>query len=61
MENSKKKRSLLELATDSLKDYAVISKQEFGRIMHDPASSEEQIAEALRQLEAAEGYDNLAD
>lgn len=61
MENNKKKRSLLELATDSLRDMFAITKEEFGRIMHDPAASQEQIADALRQLEEAGGYEGLAD
>ena len=38
-----------------------LSKSEFGRIMHDPDASDEQIADALRQLEDACGYENLPD
>lgn len=60
-QTKKKKRSLLELATDSLRNYALVTKQEFGRIMHDPGASDEQIADALRQLEDACGYENLPD
>lgn len=38
-----------------------ITKDEFGRIMHDPNSSDEDIADALRKLEDAGGYENLED
>ena len=55
----KKKRSLLELANDSLKNF-LITKKEFGRIMHDPTASAEQVADALAALES-EGYENLPD
>ena len=38
-----------------------LSKSEFGRIMHDPDASEEEIQEALKMLHEADGYENLAD
>ena len=51
----------------SLLDYVnsleegVLTKEEFGRIMHDPNATEEEQAEALRELEAVGGYENLGD
>ena len=39
----------------------VLTKQEFGRIMHDPEATQEEIAEALKMLQDADGYENLAD
>lgn len=38
-----------------------LTKQEFGRIMHDPDATEEEIQDALKQLEEADGYENLGD
>lgn len=38
-----------------------LTKREFGRIMHDPDASEEEIQEALKMLHEADGYENLAD
>ena len=38
-----------------------LTKEEFGRIMHDPESTDEEIAEALRMKEEAGGYENLGD
>lgn len=38
-----------------------MTKDEFGRIMHDPNATEEEKAEALRMLEEADGYENLGD
>ena len=38
-----------------------LTKQEFGRIMHDPNATEQEIEEALQQLEEADGYENLGD
>jgi hypothetical protein len=38
-----------------------ITKEEFGRIMHDPNATEDEIKEALKQLEEADGYENLGD
>jgi hypothetical protein len=38
-----------------------ITKQKFGRIMHDPYASEEAKQEALQMLRDADGYENLAD
>ena len=38
-----------------------MTKDEFGRVMHDPDATEEEKAEALRMLEEAGGYENLGD
>lgn len=38
-----------------------LTKQEFGRIMHDPNATEGEIEEALKMLKEADGYENLAD
>lgn len=38
-----------------------ITKEEFGRIMHDPDATDEEIAEALRLMQEADGYENLED
>ena len=38
-----------------------MTKEEFGRVMHDPNSTEEDINAALKCLEEADGYENLAD
>ena len=38
-----------------------MTKQEFGRIMHDPNSTEAEIEDALRMLQEADGYENLED
>lgn len=38
-----------------------MTKDEFGRIMHDPNATEDEKAEALRMLEEADGYENLGD
>lgn len=38
-----------------------LTKDEFGRIMHDPNATEADKEEALRMMEEAEGYENLAD
>lgn len=40
---------------------ASITKDEFGKIMHDPNATEEEKAEALRMMEEAGGYENLGD
>ena len=50
-------KSLLEL----LQSATSLTKQEFGNIMHDPEATEEDIQEALQQLEEAGGYENLGD
>ena len=39
----------------------VLTKKEFGRIMHDPNATDEEIQEALEMLLEADGYENLAD
>ena len=52
--------SLLDLLNKAAAQ-SVLTKEEFGRIMHDPDSTEEEIAEALKTLEEADGYENLAD
>lgn len=38
-----------------------ITKQGFGRIMHDPEATDEQIEQALQMLQTAGGYENLED
>lgn len=38
-----------------------ITKKEFGRIMHDPTASDDEIQHALELLETAGGYENLGD
>ena len=38
-----------------------LTKEEFGRIMHDPDATQDEIDEALKLLEEADGYENLAD
>lgn len=38
-----------------------LKKEEFGKVMHDPNSTEEEIAEALKILNEAGGYENLGD
>lgn len=38
-----------------------LTKSEFGRIMHDLNSTDEDIQEALKILEEADGYENLGD
>lgn len=38
-----------------------LTKSEFGRIMHDPNATEEEIQEALRMMQEAGGYENLGD
>lgn len=38
-----------------------LTKSEFGCIMHDPDATEEEIQEALKMLQEADGYENLAD
>ena len=52
----------------SLLDYVIglsekpgVTKEEFGRIMHDPNATQEEIDHALESLADAEGYDNLPD
>ena len=39
----------------------VLTKSEFGRIMHDPNATYEEIQEALKMLQEADGYENLGD
>jgi hypothetical protein len=38
-----------------------ITKEDFGRIMHDPNSTQEEIDEALAFLQDCDGYENLPD
>jgi hypothetical protein len=38
-----------------------ITKEDFGRIMHDPNSTQDEIDEALAFLEDCDGYENLPD
>lgn len=37
------------------------TKSEFGRLMHDDETTEEEKQRILRQIEEAGGYDNLED
>jgi hypothetical protein len=55
---SRKKMSMYDWLVDHAES---LTKSEFGRIMHDPASTDEEIAEALRDLEEAGGYEGLGD
>ena len=52
--------SLLDMLTAAAAKNT-ISKGEFGRIMHDPTASEAEKQEALKMLQEADGYENLAD
>ena len=52
--------SLLDLLNSAQKP-AELTKQEFGRIMRDPESTEEDINKALKMLQEADGYENLPD
>jgi len=38
-----------------------LTKKEFGRIMHDPKATDGDRKEALRMMQEADGYENLAD
>lgn len=40
---------------------STLTKEEFGRVMHDPNATDEEIAEALQQLSNCGGYDNLGE
>lgn len=40
---------------------ASMTKDEFGKVMHNPDATEEEKAEALRMMEEAGGYENLGD
>lgn len=40
---------------------ASMTKDEFGKIMHNPDATEEEKAEALRMMEEAGGYENLGE
>lgn len=40
---------------------STLTKEEFGRIMHDPNATEEEKNEALRMINEADGYENLGD
>lgn len=52
--------SLLDLLNQA-SSAKTLTKEEFGRIMHDPDATDEEKAEALRQLQEADGYENLGD
>lgn len=52
--------SLLDMLTAAAAK-SIITKQEFGRIMHDPNATEDDKMEALKMLQEADGYENLAD
>lgn len=51
--------SLLEFALNAME--RKITKEEFGRIMHDPDATQEEIDRALEALQECDGYENLAD
>lgn len=49
---------------DYLNAYAArtcMTKDEFGKVMHNPNATEEEKAEALRMMEETGGYENLGD
>ena len=52
--------SLLEMLEQAAAQ-KTLTKDEFGRIMHDPNASDEEIQEALNLLNDAGGYENLGD
>lgn len=52
--------SLLDMLTAAAAKQT-ITKKEFGRIMHDPNATECEKQEALKMLQEADGYENLAD
>lgn len=52
--------SLLDMLTQAAAQNT-LTKEEFGRIMHDPNATEAEIQEALKLLQEADGYENLAD
>ena len=51
--------SLLDFALGAMEHK--ITKEEFGRIMHDPDATQEEIDQALEALKECDGYENLAD
>jgi len=52
--------SLLDMLTAAAAK-STMTKAEFGRVMHDPDATEADRAEALKMLQEADGYENLAD
>lgn len=52
--------SLLDMLTAAAAR-TTMTKEEFGRVMHDPTASEAEKQEALKMLQEADGYENLAD
>ena len=52
--------SLLDML-NAMASRKTMTKDEFGRIMHDPSSTEADKQEALKMLQEADGYENLAD
>jgi len=52
--------SLLDMLTAAASKQTM-TKQEFGRVMHDPHATEEEKQEALKMLQEADGYENLGD
>ena len=52
--------SLLDML-NRMASKTILTKDEFGRIMHDPNATEEEKAEALRMMQEAGGYENLGD
>ena len=54
--------SLLEmLEREAAKSSITVIKQKFGEVMHDPNSTEDEIAAALQAVKEADGYENLPD
>ena len=52
--------SLLDMLTAAASKKSM-TKDEFGRIMHDPNATEADKLEALKMLREADGYENLGD
>lgn len=53
--------SLYDLLVNSTKKISGLTKQRFGKIMHDPNATEQEIQDALQQLSNVGGYDNLPE
>lgn len=49
------------LVKSAMKADVKLTKKEFGRVMHDPDATEDEIRNALDMLSEADGYDNLPD
>ena len=53
--------SLYDLLVNSTKKISRLTKKRFGEIMHDPNATEQEIQDALQQLNNAGGYENLPE